>query len=77
MIEYTIGFDSDWKFWTHIVYQFNLANGYFVFEEIPGWMRATEPLLYDMKFHRDEHHEWVVFYFRSEEDLTAFLLKWA
>ena len=77
MIEYTIGFDGDWKFWTRIVYEFNLANGYFVFEEIPGWMRATEPLLHDMRFHRDEHHEWVVFYFRCEEDLTAFLLKWA
>ena len=77
MVEYQIDFDGDWKIWHHIAYKFELANGYFVFEEVPGWLRSTDPLLHDIKIYHDENRAWAIFYFKRKSDLTAFLLKWS
>lgn len=76
MIEYRIDFNGDWGLWTHIVYKFNLENGYYVHEEVPGWLRATDEFVYDVRLFKDLNH-WVIFYFKCEADLTGFLLKWA
>lgn len=77
MFEYRIDFDGDWKIWHSVVYRFREENGYFVFEEIPGWLRAVEPLLNDVRLFRDDHSDWAIFYFNLESELTAFLLKWS
>ena len=77
MIEHRIYFDGDWGLWTHIVYKFNLENGYYVHEEIPGWLRATDEFVYDVRLFKDEYKHWATLYFKHESDLTGFLLKWA
>ena len=83
MIEHRIDFDGDWGFWNHITYAFVQANGYFVFEEIPGWLRATEPLVHDVKIYQEIYEierttpSYAVLTFNTEPDYLAFLLKWA
>lgn len=76
MIEYKIDFDSDWPLWQRLCHAFWSENKYWAREEMPGWLRATQ-LIGDIRLFRDEHHNWAVLYFNREEDLTAFLLKWA
>lgn len=83
MIEYRIDFDGDWGLWDHVVYKFVQENEYFVVEEIPGWLRATEPLVHDVKLYREIYEmekttpAYAVLSFNTEEDYLAFLLKWA
>ena len=77
MIEYHLDFDGDWPMWQRMCHKFWEENGYWVNEEMPGWVRATEDYVYDIRLHKDESRFWAVLYFNREEDLTAFLLKWA
>ena len=55
-----------------IVTRFGLENGYFVWDEIPGWLRAHG---YDVKMLTDDE----LFYLEFERDLecSKFLLEWA
>ena len=76
MIEYRIDFTGGWPLWQRLCHAFWSENGYWVDDEMPGWIRATEHI-HDIKIHRDEHHGWAILYFEQAADLTAFLLKWA
>lgn len=77
MIEYCVDFDADWPLWQRMCHAFWEENGYWVTEEMPGWIRATEPTVNDVRLYQDEHRQWAVFYFNRQSDKTAFLLKWA
>ena len=77
MIEYRVNFDSDWPLWQRICHAFYEENSYWVIEEMPGWIRATDTTVHDIRLHQDESNIWAVFYFKRQADLTAFLLKWA
>ena len=76
MIQYRIDFDGDWPLWQRLCHEFYRDNDYFILEEMPGWVRATQHIQ-DIRLFKDEYHRWATVYFEREEDLTAFLLKWA
>ena len=76
MIEYKIDFDGDFPLWQRICHKFWVENGYYVIEEVPGWLRAVDPSLYDIRLHKLESKHWATLYFKHESDKTAFLLRW-
>ena len=77
MIEYHLDFDGDWPLWQRINHKFWEDNGYWVLEEVAGWVRAVDSNVHDLKIFKDEHRTWATLYFLQEQDLTAFLLRWA
>lgn len=81
MITYQLDFNSDWKLWNNFCNKFSLDNGYFVLDELPGYLRATEPLLYDIRIVGNKNpkmvlHNWAELDFKTDQDKVAFLLKW-
>jgi hypothetical protein len=54
-----------------IITAFGIENGYFVWDEIPGWLRAHG---YDVKMLTDDE----LFYleFKYPQDCSKFLLEW-
>ena len=56
----------------NILMQFNEANGYFVWDEVPGWLRANG---YNVRLKQDD----IYFYgeFDTAEEATQFLLRFA
>jgi hypothetical protein len=61
----------------HIYREFERENNYFVWEEIPGWVQAVDSNIVSFRFVKDEHGIYAQGEFNSEEDYTAFLLRWA
>lgn len=55
-----------------IVTRFGLENGYFVWDEIPGWLRAQG---YDVRVLADDDHFYLKFDNATES--SKFLLEWA
>ena len=54
-----------------IVTKFGLENGYFVWDEIPGWLRAHG---YDVKMLTDD--EFFFLEFENPQESSKFLLEW-
>jgi hypothetical protein len=55
-----------------IVTRFGLENGYFVWDEVPGWLRAHG---YDVKMLTDD--ELFFLEFENPQESSKFLLEWA
>lgn len=54
-----------------IVTKFGLENGYFVWDEIPGWLRAHG---YDVKMLADDDNYYLEFV--HDKESSKFLLEW-
>jgi hypothetical protein len=55
-----------------IITRFGLENGYFVWDEVPGWLRAHG---YNIKMLTDD--ELFFIEFEQEAECSKFLLEWA
>jgi len=55
---------------------FQRDNGYFVADELPGWLMAMDSSVTVCRWHMDEFYLYLGVVFAKEEDYTVFCLRW-
>jgi len=62
---------------TKIIKTFKEENGYFVWEELPGWLRAVDPSVKRLKLREMEDGGYMLNIEFVKNGYPAFLLRWA
>jgi len=61
----------------NIIRAFEEENGYFVWDELPGWIRAVDPTVKRLKLRELEDGGYIVNIEFVKNGQTAFMLRWA
>jgi hypothetical protein len=61
----------------NIVRAFEEENGYFVWDELPGWLRAVDPSVKRLKLREMEDGGYMITIEFVKNGETAFMLRWA
>jgi len=61
----------------NIIRAFEAENGYFVWDELPGWIRAVDPTVKRLKLREMEDGGYMLNIEFVKNGYPAFLLRWA